>query len=112
MKYTIEVTDEDIRRAYELVDARDRGEHLPLGQHCPIALGAMRALHAERVETLAAFVPVGEPYGWTLEVSSPVTEGARATRTRVFTLPRAAVEFIQRFDGGRDVRPFSFEVEG
>lgn len=106
MKITIEVTAEDIRRAVDLAEERDAGDGPPVGESCPIALAAMRALHSDRVETIATFVPMGERSGWTLEV------GECRSNRKVFDLPEAAVEFIERFDDARMVQPFSFEVEG
>jgi hypothetical protein len=58
------------------------------GNCCAIALAARRVFHS-RVEEIA--------------VEEWLTVGART-----FTLPKNAIRFMDRFDNGQPVRPFSF----
>lgn len=92
MKYAIEVTQEDIKHG-------ERG----LCRACPIAKAAQRALgvkfHADcDVAALAS-----------------ITEGGFVPQLYVngkyYDMPFAAYDFMQRFDKGFRVSPFSFEIE-
>lgn len=73
--------------------------------YCPIARAIARRLgrdaDSERVQltehSLFLVRFAGEHLGWS---------------TKEFPLPVSAIEFIHRFDSGKDVAPFTFTIEG
>lgn len=87
-KHTVNVTAEDIREGGR-VDAFC----------CPVALALRRAVppHVERVGVTGAYAAL-----WTPDCGH---------RTTDVLLPDAARAFIDRYDDGHDVEPFTFEIE-
>jgi hypothetical protein len=93
MRLTVNVTDEDIATG-EAFSCRK----------CPVALAMMRAIMGSRkVEGLMPFVAVSQEC---ISAFVPGDDGC------VQVIPaRPIVEFIDDFDHGRPVRPFSFEID-
>ena len=83
----IEVTAEDIangRRAHD--------------NSCPVALAIGRTLHRENaVSVVSTDVQIFN--------AAPFAEVEQAT------FPKEVTKFIKRFDGGKKVEPFTFEIE-
>lgn len=67
---------------------------------CPVALATMRAFNSPHVEVRGT-IQVLTKQGEVVFQSSMIED----------TMPTAH-EFIERFDGGLDVSPFSFEIVG
>ena len=84
MKKTITVTAKDIQKAAKLIAADGMRT-----QCCPIALAARRVFRK----------PVRVSY-----------EAIAVADHKYFYLPSQAAKFIDNFDNGLDVEPFSFEV--
>lgn len=59
---------------------------------CPIARATQRAFDTEKVYVCANAVLVGSNWDY-------------------WDLPKRAINFIKRFDAGRSVTPFEFEIE-
>jgi len=84
MKKTITVTAKDIQKATDLIAADG-----PRTECCPIALAAKRVFR-KRVRVSYETITVA--------------------RHKYFDLPPHAAHFIEKFDNGLYVEPFSFEV--
>lgn len=91
MKITVNVTQADI-------DAGMPG----FGCDCPVALAVHRAL---------PHLPGAYVYSYGVATSAHLEADPFGSVDVFADLPRAARDFITRFDGSEQVEPFSFELE-
>jgi len=72
------------------IDAGDRCN----GYHCPIALAVRRRLAMDMIQVSPSILEVYIDNTW-----------------KSYSLPKEATEFIQNFDKGKEVHPFTFIAE-
>lgn len=85
MKYTINVTEEDIKAGVQ--------GHCEL---CAVAMAIRRATGRDEIYTYGMFVR---------------TEKSADSRHIIGELPAVAIHFISEFDSGKNVKPIQFEIE-
>lgn len=82
MKYTINVTEDDIRKG-----------QIGNCDACPVALALQRAIGRRWIYT----------YGRVVD--------AKGAKTHLCELPEIATQFIKKFDSAKKVNPIQFEIE-